>query len=256
MNAPAAIDGNPGRLREVRRMAWSDAIDIYCERTDPAFWAEPVNALSNLGFLVAAGLAYRHWRRSGTSDIAILGLIVLVALIGIGSFLFHTIATRAVSLVDVIPITIFVFWYLYLALRRFLNLSTWVSIGLLAGFAALSEALSSRVPAELVNGSDAYLPPLAALVAIGVLTKDPARRRGLLLSATIFAASLGFRTIDLAACSAWPLGTHFIWHLVNALLLYRLVETTMAPASTGRSGRDESREGDIRTTRDSASTNL
>jgi len=214
-------------------MAWSDAIDIYCERTDPAFWAEPVNALSNLGFLVAAGLAYRHWRRCGTSDIPILGLIVLVALIGIGSFLFHTIATQAVSLVDVIPITIFVFWYLYLALRRFLNLSTWVSIGLLAGFAAVSEALSSPMPAELANGSDAYLPPLAALVAIGVLTPDPTRRRSLLLSATIFAVSLGFRTIDIAICALWPIGTHFIWHLINALLLYRLVATTMETPSTG-----------------------
>lgn len=215
-------------------MAWTDPVDIYCERADPAFWAEPVNALSNVGFLVAAGLAFVLWRRHAPADTPVLGLIVLVALIGIGSFLFHTIATEAVSLVDVIPITIFVFWYLFLALRRFLGLSTWISVGLLAGFAVLSEALSWPVPAELMNGSDAYLPPLAALVAIGVVTPDPSRRRSLLLSATIFAVSLAFRTLDLTTCAMWPVGTHFIWHLINALLLYRLVETTLEPASTLR----------------------
>ena len=36
-------------------------IDAYCERTDPGYWAEPVNALTNLAFLLAALIA---WRRS------------------------------------------------------------------------------------------------------------------------------------------------------------------------------------------------
>jgi hypothetical protein len=230
-------------------MAWSNPIDIYCERADPSFWAEPVNALTNLGFLVAAGLAFRHWRGRETPDYPVLALIVLVALIGIGSFLFHTIATEATSLVDVLPITIFVFWYLYLALRRFLSLSVGLSIALLAAFAGVSEAVSSPLPAEIMNGSDAYLPPLAALVAIGILTPDTSQRRGLLLSATIFAVSLAFRTIDLAACGAWPLGTHFIWHLINALLLYRLIETTCTPELTDRKRKIEGRPARDRATR-------
>ena len=33
-----------------------DPIDLYCERTTALLWAEPVNALSNLGFLLAAWL--------------------------------------------------------------------------------------------------------------------------------------------------------------------------------------------------------
>jgi hypothetical protein len=36
---------------------WSTPVDLYCERTDPSFWAEPINALSNLSFLLAAWLA-------------------------------------------------------------------------------------------------------------------------------------------------------------------------------------------------------
>jgi len=29
-------------------------IDNYCERIDPSFWSEPVNAMTNLAFIVAA----------------------------------------------------------------------------------------------------------------------------------------------------------------------------------------------------------
>jgi hypothetical protein len=231
-------------------MAWSDPIDIYCERADPSFWAEPVNALTNLGFLVAAGLAFRHWRRRASPDYPVLGLIVLVVLIGIGSFLFHTIATEATSLVDVLPITLFVFWYLYLALRRFLSLSVGPSIVLLVAFVGVSETMSFPLAAEISNGSDAYLPPLAALVGIGYFTPDSSRRRSLLFSATIFAVSLAFRTIDLAACGAWPVGTHFIWHLINALLLYRLIESTLVPKAKDRQRQIEGRRAgdDVTTT--------
>jgi len=37
-------------------MDWSAPIDLYCERTDASFWAEPANALTNAAFLIAAAL--------------------------------------------------------------------------------------------------------------------------------------------------------------------------------------------------------
>jgi hypothetical protein len=36
---------------------WSTPIDLYCERTDASFWAEPANALTNAAFLIAAAAA-------------------------------------------------------------------------------------------------------------------------------------------------------------------------------------------------------
>jgi hypothetical protein len=36
----------------------------------------------------------------------------------------------------------------------------------------------------------------------------------------IFSLSLVLRTVDAAICPAFPLGTHFIWHLLNGLVLY------------------------------------
>ncbi|CAN0604740.1 unnamed protein product, partial [Ectocarpus sp. 12 AP-2014] len=61
----------------------NDFIDAYCERMDAGFWAEPVNALTNAAFLIAAYLLYRQLR--GTDDRAALALTGLVAAIGIGS---------------------------------------------------------------------------------------------------------------------------------------------------------------------------
>ena len=125
---------------------WSTPIDLYCERLDPSFWAEPVNALTNAAFFVAAWAAFRLWRRNGHGDRAILALILVVVAVGLGSFAFHTLATRGALLLDVGPIGIFIYGYVLLALRRFLALSWPLALGLLAGFIALSLGLAVWVP--------------------------------------------------------------------------------------------------------------
>jgi hypothetical protein len=49
-------------------MNWSEPVDLYCERVSAGFWAEPVNALANAAFLLAAGIAFVRWRRAGGHD--------------------------------------------------------------------------------------------------------------------------------------------------------------------------------------------
>jgi hypothetical protein len=58
-------------------------------------------------------------------------------------------------------------------------------------------------------------------------SRDAAVGNGILLAAGIFLLSLTFRTIDKAACASFPLGTHFLWHLLNALVLYVLLRTAI-----------------------------
>ena len=113
-------------------MNWSAPIDLYCERTDASFWAEPANALSNAAFLIAAAAAFWLWRRAPGRDWPALALIIVVMAVGVGSFAFHTLATRGAILADVIPIALFIYGYLLLALRRFLRLSAGVSIAIVA----------------------------------------------------------------------------------------------------------------------------
>lgn len=199
---------------------WSTPIDLYCERTGPAFWSEPVNALSNIAFLLAALAAFRHWRKDGERASAVLALILVAALVGFGSFAFHGLATRGAMLLDVVPIGIFIYGYFLLALRSFLGLAWRPALALLAAFVALSLGLAVLVPRAVLNGASGYLPALGALVVIGGLERARPAGRALLAAGAVFTASLIFRIIDLPLCGTLPLGTHFIWHILNAVVFY------------------------------------
>jgi hypothetical protein len=206
---------------------WSTPIDHYCERVTPSFWAEPLNALSNVAFLIAAFVAFSFWRREGKGDPPILALIIVVAAVGLGSFAFHTLATRGAMLLDVTPIGIFIYGYFLLALRRFLLLSWPAALALLVAFIALSLALAS-VPREVLNGSSGYFPALAALIILGWMLRGHGAGQAMLVAAGLFAVSLIFRIVDLDVCAAWPLGTHFLWHLLNAAVLYAVLRGAIA----------------------------
>src|SRR5688500_9904442 len=113
----------------------------YCERLDDGFWAEPFNAASNLAFVVAALAAWMLWRRHGRDDLPVLGLIGIVLLIGIGSFLFHTMPAPWSARADVIPIQFFAFGYFALAMRRFLGLGAIAAAAATAAFVIASIGL-------------------------------------------------------------------------------------------------------------------
>lgn len=207
-------------------MDWSAPVDLYCERTDASLWAEPANALTNTAFLIAAAAAFLAWRRDGARDWPALALIIAVVAVGLGSFAFHTLATRGAILADVIPIAIFIYGYLLLALRRFLSLPVLASVVIVVLYAAGAQALSWLAPPRALNGSIGYLPALVALIAVARAARGHARR-GLELAVMVFTVSLALRTIDLAACESFPLGTHFSWHLLNAVVLYVLLRTAI-----------------------------
>src|SRR5215470_9560293 len=160
-------------------MNWSTPIDLYCERTDASFWAEPANALSNAAFLIAAAAAFWLWRRKNGSDWGrdwpALALIIVVMAVGVGSLAFHTLATRGAILADVIPIAIFIYGYLLLALRRFLRLSLGASAAIVVAYAAGAQALSWLAPDRVLNGSAGYLPALVALIVVARATRGQAR---------------------------------------------------------------------------------
>jgi hypothetical protein len=209
-------------------MDWSTPLDLYCERTDASFWSEPVSAVSNAAFLIAAAAAFHLWRRGDRADWPALALIAVVVAVGVGSFVFHTVATRAAILADVIPIAVFIYGYLLLALIRFLHFRCIAAAAIVVAFAASAQALSALAPPRLLNGSVGYLPALAALIAVALAAGGQGARRSLGLAALVFAISLGFRTADIALCPEFPLGTHFVWHVLNAVVLYVLLRTAIA----------------------------
>lgn len=202
-------------------------IDLYCERLDPSFWAEPVNAITNASFLIAALVVFIQWRRAGGKDWPVLALIVVTAVIGIGSFIFHTVATTGSNKFDTIPIAVFIYGYLLFALRRYLKLSLIVSLGVLVAFSVLTYVEGQLVPRGALNGSHAYLPALGALIAVALPMRRERAGRIMFAAALTLVVSLTFRSIDMALCDAWPLGTHFLWHSLNGLALYMLLRAAM-----------------------------
>lgn len=206
-------------------MNWNEVVDAYCERVAPGFWAEPVNAATNLAFLIAAAVMFR--RLKGQDLPLANGMVAVLAVIGVGSFLFHTFATTWASATDVVPILLFILLYLFAANRDFWHLRLWPALGVTALFLPYAWV---TVPffdwVGFLGSSAAYGPvPLLILIYAVMLRKHaPETAFGLAIGAGILVVSLAFRTLDEPVCSSFPLGTHFLWHLVNAVMLGWMIE--------------------------------
>ncbi|WP_305989713.1 ceramidase domain-containing protein [Roseibium sp. MMSF_3544] len=200
-------------------------LDNYCERVGPEFWSEPLNAVTNAAFLIAALAAYLMWRRKTPDDWAGLSLIVILAAIGIGSFLFHTFATVWAVLADVIPIVIFIHVYLFFALNRYLKLPWWAALGIVIAFFAATPFVADAVFAPFVGGSASYVPALLAIFVVGALLfrENQGLGRQVLLIGVVFLVSLTIRTLDEPLCGHVEFGIHFMWHILNSIVLFLLI---------------------------------
>ena len=201
-------------------------LDGYCERAgDPAMFAEPVNFISNLCFIVAAVMVGRVLLRSHDKTIDLWLLVAALFSIGIGSGLWHLYPTQTTMLADVIPIALFINIFLIAGLRRLFGLSWRRTLCWWGLFQMLSVAAQTVLPPQLLHGSVMYLPTYAALVALifGLAKRDRETAKIFMLVTTVWSLSLIFRTVDLEVCAAIPLGTHFLWHTLNAWVLWRLL---------------------------------
>lgn len=206
------------------------SVTHYCERTSEAFWAEPVNALSNIAIIGAALLIARQLKTGVGGFPWDVGMLVGLALAtGSGSFLWHTFATPWSAWADVIPIALFISLYLVSFLRRVARLSWSAVLLAFVFFQLLNSSVLVIFPADLFNGSVAYLPTLGTLLLITLAGYHCGWRQAGRLSAMslLFSVSLLLRTLDAGVCSAFPIGTHFAWHLLNAAVLYLAMRSLM-----------------------------
>lgn len=205
-----------------------EAVDLYCERTSPDFWAEPVNALTSAFFLLGAWYGWRRAGAIGAGSPGVWLLLALVCAIAVGSLLLHTFATKWSIWADVLPILIYQLVYLWLYCREIVGIRVTITVGfVLAYFLA---AIYSRQFPDILNGSLMYAPATVVLLVLGIYHFTTRRiERYVLLGATgVFVFSLASRTLDHAVCPYFPLGSHFMWHACNALVLYLLLRGLLA----------------------------
>ncbi len=224
-------------------MSLADSVMGYCERTGPEFWAEPVNALSNVSFAIAACLLAWTLQRSRPAGrgwpASIAALPALLALVAVCSFLFHTLARVWAGLADQLSILLFGCVFLYAFLRHVAGLAAGAALAGAVAFSAASYMTPRWLPAGFLNQSGAYFPYIVGLTGIAIWLR--AHRRSAATSVVIatgtFCVSLALRTVDRAACQAFPLGTHFLWHLLNGAVLYALASALAREAVTSGAAR-------------------
>jgi hypothetical protein len=199
------------------------SLDIYCERTDAGLWAEPVNALTNLLIICAGFFGLAQVRSRGTGVYA-KALSWWVVVIGFGSLLFHTTAIELTKWADIIPIATFTLAMAIFCLRRFSGLDWSRTVAYLVSYLAIVSIVTWLIPSwlsEATNGTTAYLPALAGFAFFGIVALIHGSPAGwyCIACAIILSAGFVFRAVDQGVCEAFPLGTHFIWHVLIALML-------------------------------------
>lgn len=204
-------------------MRWSESIDMYCERTDPSLWSEPLNAVTNLAFLAAAALLWRQAGRGAGRDTRV--LILLIGAVGLGSMAFHTLATRWAALLDIGFIAVFVLFFHQRFQVRALGRSNGAAnlgVAVFVVLAGLFVLAIKQLPTLSQNDSESYLAPFLLLLVCArqAAPRWPEAARWLNRAAGLFVASLVCRAIDQPLCAVWPAGTHLGWHLINAAMLY------------------------------------
>ncbi len=209
-------------------------LDSYCERAGHlGLWAEPLNVLSNIAFLLAAWWTWQKVKSLGEHagqvwDIKLLS--ILIGIIGIGSGIWHLVPNTHTVLMDVIPILIFMNLYIFSAAIRLLGWRFTQALALWFVFMVVNFASEIYLPRDFLNGTIMYVPGyfiFCFFIVMLWLRKSPTAVI-MLQALVLWTFSLIVRTVDLMLCPMIPIGTHFIWHICNALmmglLLYALIQ--------------------------------
>ena len=240
-------------------------LDSYCERAGHAGgFAEPLNLVTNLFFILAAVMAaHALWRPSdtrhpelvsgsiekntsaqtrrdgcrnkfGMTDVLDLWLLIFFLFaIGIGSGLWHWQPSGATLLMDVLPITLFINLYIISALRRLFDL-LWLKVAM---WWAISFGLGIvgqvMLPPGLFNGTIMYIPTYLTLLVmtLALWGRDKQAARAFAGALGVWTLSLIFRTVDHEICPSLGFGTHFLWHTLNAWVLWRLLKVLIDRAT-------------------------
>lgn len=193
-------------------------IGYYCGRFGPGFWGEPLNSLSNFAFVLGAVIAFRFWRSSPSRDPWQLLLFSLAASIGVGSFIFHSHPVPATLAIDLIPIQIFGLTALAYVCLRYVGLTKSRTFALLLAFFLIRQLWIRSVNQGLLGGGVTHVPALLMLLSFGVILKlrQSPVANFLFLACAAYVAALLVRSWDLHLCSEFPIGLHWLWHLLTA----------------------------------------
>ncbi|MBA3911862.1 MAG: hypothetical protein C0524_18785 [Rhodobacter sp.] len=210
-------------------MDWMQTVDGYCERVASGFWGEPFNTLTGLAFL-GVGLAAFARGPFGDDRRAAAALV----LVGVASAAQHGFSVVLVVWTDIAANLLYLVLLGVLLLRRLAGAGAVASVfAALSAVAVVNQMLQSvGIRTAFGIWADMFVVLMLVLfgAALAMRARHPATACRIALAAAVLAGGLPFRFLDGGLCDIWPLGTHGIWHLVNAtsaaLLLSALARHT------------------------------
>ena len=207
-------------------------MDAYCERVGAGLLAEPLNAVSNISFLLAAWAAWVLAKRTGTLSAGVRVLIAIAAFVGVGSILWHTYPVSLTLILDIVPILVFISWYIWLYTRNVIGMRSLFAVASVAAF--LLGTFLVIPYSDVLHGALVYVPSLMVPLVFGVFhaSERMVARFTLLAAAGVFVAALFFRTIDNEICPVLPIGTHYFWHIFVGLVTYLVMRNLILSTRT------------------------
>lgn len=190
----------------------------YCERVGSGLFAEPLNVLTNIAYLLTAFLIWRILRKSNVEHRAhFLVMIAAITAVGIGSAIFHVFHTEATILFDAVPIWIFIATALVLLFNKLSG--SWRTASLsLAVFVALLVSATVFIPKDFLNGTIRHTITISTLIGLIIWSYKKLGKvsAGLIPVFLLYGGAIIARVADPAVCASFSHGTHFVWHLLNA----------------------------------------
>lgn len=198
-----------------------DPISLYCARTGPGPWVEIFSLIATLSFF-PVGLQVLRW---GREQPVLRGLGWMILMVGLALVWQHTYPSLAsILLINLLTfaITLMIF---FLVNRDVLGASLALSAvltGLILPFTAISLSVVSLVPG--ISSTAAYGGMLLMTLGYAALLRReaPATARRLFAAAITLAVAMSARAADSAVCPYFPQGSHFLWLLGVAALVWQV----------------------------------
>ncbi|MBF95798.1 MAG: hypothetical protein CFH34_01147 [Alphaproteobacteria bacterium MarineAlpha9_Bin4] len=195
-------------------------LSFYCERVSDDFFGEPFNAFTNIFFIFSSILIIRLSRDYIS--------FFSVSFIGLASFLFHTYPSSLTGFLDVLAIIIFMLLVTNKIYLQFFNLRFLYSIFISIFFVIICYICGMLLHESILGTSSFYFPIILHLFFLIIYLHKKKftfeNLKYLYYSTLLFSCSILFRILDKKVCVFFPVGTHFIWHIFNAIFLYLLIK--------------------------------
>lgn len=188
-----------------------------------------LNQFSNIAFIIGAIYTWHTWKQLDSDDYFSLLLIILVALIGLGSFIFHTFPSDKTIWVDLIPIQIFgLSYFAYIGTKYFKASNFKIFLALVAFFFARQYWIV-YMPRGALGGGIIHIPTLFLLLTCSLLLLSKYKKFSamLLTAGIIYILALIIRAFDKQITMEFPIGAHWIWHILTALTASILILATV-----------------------------